>query len=296
MTPKSNHKHYWFMVIPGLCLLVVFNIIPLSGTIIAFQNFNPFKGILHSEWVGLEHFKFIFQLPDSRQIIFNTVFIAVMKIIANFVASLSSALLLNEVRKKFMKKTIQTLVYIPHFLSWVILAGILIDLLSTKGMINKFLSLFGVEPIMFMANNDVFPYILVSSDVWKEFGFGAIVYLGALAAIDSNLYEAAAMDGANRFQRLIYITIPGILPTIILLVTLSLGSVLNAGFDQIFNMYNPLVYESADIIDTYVYRVGLISQQYSLATAIGVMKSVIAFVLILISNGLAKKYANYRIF
>lgn len=262
----------------------------------AFQNYNPFKGLFHSKWVGLDNFIFMFQLPDSRQILFNTVYIACMKIIAGMVVSLTFALLLNEMRLKFIKRSIQTLVYIPHFLSWVILSGILMDLFSLEGMINKVLQWFGYDPVMFMASNHLFPIILVASDVWKEFGFGAIVYLAALAGISPSLYEAAAIDGANRFQRIIYITLPGIVPTIVLLMTLSLGNILNAGFDQVFNMYNPIVYQSSDIIDTYVYRAGLISQQYSFATAVGLMKSLVSFILIIISNSLAKKYANYRIF
>ncbi|OBZ13845.1 protein lplB [Bacillus sp. FJAT-26390] len=293
---RLNIKHYWMMLIPGLCLLFVFNTYPLFGSIIAFQNYNPFKGMLHSKWVGLENFEFMFQLPDSRQILFNTINIACLKIIAGMVFSLTFAILLNELRLKFAKRSIQTLVYIPHFLSWVILSGILIDLFSLEGMVNKVVQWFGVQPIQFLGSNQLFPFLLIGSDVWKEFGFGAIVYLAALAGINPGLYEAAAIDGANRFQRIMYITLPGIVPTIVLLVTLSLGNILNAGFDQIFNMYNPIVYESSDIIDTYVYRAGLVSQQYSLATAVGLMKSLISFVLIVISNMLAKKFANYRIF
>ncbi|WP_258171140.1 sugar ABC transporter permease [Paenibacillus sp. R14(2021)] len=296
MRERSNIKHYWMMLIPGLFLLFVFNTYPLFGSIIAFQNYNPFKGMLHSKWVGLENFEFMFRLPDSRQILWNTVYIACLKIIAGIVFSLTFAILLNELRLRFFKRSIQTLVYIPHFLSWVILSGILIDLFSLEGMANKVVQWFGFQPIQFLGSNRLFPFLLVGSDVWKEFGFGAIVYLAALAGINPGLYEAAAIDGANRFQRIRYITLPGIVPTIVLLVTLSLGNILNAGFDQIFNMYNPVVYESSDIIDTYVYRAGLVSQQYSLATAVGLMKSLISFFLIVISNMLAKKFANYRIF
>jgi putative aldouronate transport system permease protein len=283
------------MIIPGLIFIIVFNLYPLFGSIMAFQDFNPFKGLLGSKWVGFDNFVFMFELPDSRQILFNTIYIAVMKIIAGTIASLSFALLLNEIRFRFLKKSIQTLVYIPHFLSWVILSSIVLDLLSMDGMINKFLSLLGAAPIEFLGSNQLFPFLLVGSDVWKEFGFGAIVYLAALAGVNPSLYEAAAIDGASRVQQLFHVTLPGIMPTIVLLMTLSLGNILNAGFEQVFTMYNTMVYESADIIDTYVYRAGLISQQYSLATAVGLMKSVVGFVLIMISNSLAAKYANYRI-
>jgi len=268
----------------------------MFGIVIAFKDFLPRRGIWGSEWVGFEHFQFLFNLPDSRTIFVNTVFIAVMKIIAGMVVPLTFALLLNEARIKWFKRSVQTLVYLPHFLSWVILANIVVDMFSTKGIINQLLGVFGVEPIMFMASNSWFPAIIVGSDVWKEFGFGTIIYLAALTGINPSLYESAVIDGATRWQQTRYITLPGLKSTVVLLATLSLGNVLNAGFDQIFNMYNPVVYESADIIDTYVYRAGLVDAQYSLATAVGLLKSVISFILIMVSYGLASRFANYRIF
>lgn len=284
------------MLLPGIVLLILFSVVPMFGVTIAFQNFKPNLGFWRSEWVGLDNFRYLFELPDSRKIFFNTIYIAVLKIVANLAVPVLFALLLNEVRTVLFKRSVQTIVYLPHFLSWVILAGIITDLLSMDGLINQLLAVFGMEPIMFMASNNWFPGIVVASDVWKEFGFGTIVYLAALTGISPALYEAAAIDGASRLQQLRYITLPSLKPTIILLATLSLGNVLNAGFDQIFNLYNPLVYDSGDIIDTYVYRAGLLQVQYGLATAVGLLKSVISFVLIILSYVLASKFANYRIF
>jgi len=296
MNKRGNVVHYYLMLFPGLVCLILFSLVPMFGIIMAFQNFKPGLGIWHSPWVGLDHFKFLLQLPDSRTIFFNTIYIAVMKIIGNLVVPLAFALLLHEVRHQLFKRWTQTIVYLPHFLSWVILAGVIVELFSFEGIMNKILGLFGVDPILFMASNSWFPFIVVASDVWKEFGFGTIIYLAALTGINPALYEASVMDGATRLQKLRHISLPGLKTTVVLLATLSLGNVLNAGFDQIFNMYNPLVYESGDIIDTYVYRAGLVNVQFSFATAVGLMKSLISFVLIIISYALASRFANYRIF
>jgi len=296
MRLKAFEKHYYLMLIPGLIWVFIFKIIPMFGLVIAFQNFNPGKGILKSPWVGLDNFIYLFQLNDSRTIFFNTVFIAVLKIIGNLVFPLLVALLLNELRIQYLKKWIQTIVYLPHFLSWVILAGIMLDVFSLYGPANGIRSLFGAKPILFFAQANLFPALIVSSDIWKEFGFNAVIYLAALTAVNPEIYESAAVDGANRFQRIIYITIPGISTTIILLTVLSLGNVLNAGFDQIFNLYNPLVYSSGDIVDTWVYRMGLLNAQYGVATAVGLIKSVIGFAMIALSYYMARKFANYNIF
>ena len=287
---------YHIMLIPGVILLFIFVTIPLFGLVIAFQNYIPAKGILGSEWVGLENFSYMFQLPNSRQIFFNTIIIAVCKIIANIVVPVFFALLLNEVRNRAFKRTVQTIVYMPHFLSWVILGNVFISMFSLDGIVNMLLESLGIEPIMFMASNTWFRPILIITDVWKEFGYGAIVYLAALTSIDANLYEAAAIDGAGRWKQLCYVTLPSLVPTIVLMTTLSLGNVLNAGFDQVFNLYNPIVYETADIIDTYVYRMGLVDMQFSLGTAVGFLKSIVSLILISISYFLANRFAGYRIF
>lgn len=293
---NSFHKHYYLMLLPGLIWIFIFKIIPMFGLAMAFQKFNPGKGILGSAWVGLQNFQYMFQLNDSKTIFFNTVFIAVLKIVGNLVVPVLVALMLNELRLNSLKRGIQTIIYLPHFMSWVILAGIMLDVFAYHGPVNAVRAGFGADPILFFARAELFVPLVVSSDVWKEFGFNAVIYLAALTAINPELYEAAAIDGSSRFQRILYITLPGISSTIILMTALSLGNVLNANFDQIFNLYNPLVYSAGDIIDTWVYRMGLLQMQYSLATAVGLLKSIIGFVMIATSYFLARKYANYNIF
>ncbi|MGA2973943.1 MAG: ABC transporter permease subunit [Spirochaetia bacterium] len=296
MRNKGFTKHYLLMLAPGYAWLVLFSIIPMFGFIMAFQNFNPGRGVFGSEWVGWENFRYLFSLSDARTIIFNTVFISLLKIIGNLIVPLIFALMLNELRMGLFKKSVQTVAYLPHFLSWVILAGILLDILAYRGPVNHFLTLFGARRILFFARADLFRVIVVGSEIWKEFGFNAVIYLAALTAINPSLYEAASMDGATRTQQLRHVTLPGISTTIVLLAVLSLGNVMNAGFDQIFNMYNPLVYSTGDIIDTWVYRAGLLNLQFSLATTAGLFKSAIGFIMISLSYFLAGRLANYRIF
>ncbi len=296
MRTKGFEKHYFIMLMPGLIWLILFSVVPMFGIVIAFQDYHPVRGIFGSEWVGLEHFIYMFTLNETKSIFLNTIFIAVMKIIGHLIIPLLFALMLNEVRVALFKRTVQTVVYLPHFLSWVILGGILLDIFAYRGPINQLLQWFGVEPILFFGRADLFPYLVVASDVWKEFGFNTIIYLAALTGIHPSLYEAAAMDGASRLRRLWHITLPGVRTTAVLLAVLSLGNVLNAGFDQIFNLYNPLVYSTGDIIDTWVYRAGLLNLQYELATAVGLLKSVVGFILISLSYYLAYRLTNYRIF
>ncbi len=223
-------------------------------------------------------------------------FIASMKIAAGLIVPIGIALLLNEIRKEYFKRSLQTLIYLPHFLSWIILGGILIDVLSLKGLVNQFPGWFGIEAIYFLGDNGWFPFVLVISDLWKEFGFNTIVYLAALTAINPALYEAAIVDGASRIKQTLHVTLPGMIPIIVLLATLSLGNALNAGFEQVFNLYSPQVYQSGDIIDTFVYRLGLVEAQYGLSTAVGLFKSVVSLLLISLSYFLAYRLANYRIF
>jgi putative aldouronate transport system permease protein len=297
MKSKGFAKHYYLMLLPGYLWLVLFHFVPMFGVVIAFQDFNPGQGVWHSDWVGLENFRYMFALNDSKTIFFNTIFIAVMKIVANLIVPVTFALMLNELRIAVFKKWVQTIVYLPHFLSWVIVGGIMLDLFAFTGPVNQILSgLFGMDPILFFAKPNLFPFLVVGSDVWKEFGFSTIIYLAALTGINPTLYEAAALDGASRLRRLWHVTLPGITGTCVLLMILSLGNVLNAGFDQIFNLYNPLVYSTGDIIDTWVYREGLLGMQYGLATAVGLLKSVVGFIMIVTSYILANKFTNYRIF
>lgn len=286
------------MLLPSLVLLVIFNYIPMGGIVMAFQDYKPWLGIGGSEWVGLDNFRYLFERQDSLQVIWNTLLIAVLKLVFNLAAPFTFALFLNEVRREGFKRYVQTMVYLPHFLSWVILGGILLDVLSTDGgFVNRALTaMFGIEPIFFLGDGNWFRFTVVVSDIWKEFGFGAIVFLAALANVDPSLYEAAEVDGASRLRQTLHITIPSMLPIAIVVGTLSLGNILNAGFDQIFNLYNPLVYDKGDIIDTFVYRTAILSGEMGFGTAIGLFKSLVSLVLILISYRLAYKWAGYRVF
>lgn len=293
---NATERYYHLMLLPGMAFLFLFHIVPLGGVVIAFQNFKPVKGIFGSQFVGLDNFRRLFYLPDFWQILENTLLIAVGKIGMGMLMAVVFAVLLNECRSTVLKRLVQTSVYLPHFLSWVILAVMFSNLLSYGGVVNRFLGLFGMEPQMFLVSNKWFRSIAVLGDVWKEFGYNAVVYVAAMTSIDPGLYEAAKIDGANRWERIWHITIPSILPTIILMMTLNMGQIMNAGFDEIFNLYSPLVYETGDIIDTYVYRVGLTNMQYSFGTAVGLFKSVISFILLAGSYKLADKFAGYRIF
>lgn len=285
------------MILIVMVFLVIFSILPLFGNIMAFQKFVPAKGFFKSEWVGLKNIVFIFQIPDSKVVIGNTIYIAVLKTVADLFVPLMVALLLNEVKKVRFKRSVQTVIYMPYFLSWVILGGILKTLLASDGAFNNMLQLFGVtEAVPFFTSNTWFRPMLIVSHVWKGFGYGTIIYLAAITGVDPGMYEAAAIDGAGRWRRLWNITLPSIKSTVILLATLSLGNVLNAGFEQILNLYNPLVYDTADVIDTYVYRMGLLDMQFSQAAAVGLLKSVISLILIVISYALANRVAKYEIF
>jgi len=285
------------MLVPGIIIAIIFSYVPMAGISIAFEKFIPTRGIFKSEWVGWDNFRYMMEYPGIGRIMFNTLFIAVMKIVGGLLVPITIAVLLNEIRKEVFKRTVQTLVYLPHFLSWVLLGGILIDILSpASGIVNQFLGWLGVKPIFFLGSNSWFPYTLVVSDIWKEFGFSTIVYLAALTGINPSLYEAAEMDGAGRWKQTWNVTLPGMLPIIVLMATLSVGNIMNAGFEQIFNLYSPAVYESGDIIDTFVYRMGFEQVHYGLATSVGLLKSVVSLVLLSVSYAMAYRYAGYRIF
>jgi len=292
----SDIKHYWIMLIPAIVWLVMFQLVPMFGVVMAFQDFNPGAGFFKSEFIGLENFKYMFELSDVRIVLGNTIVIAFGKIIGNLFIPLVFALLLNELKQVRLVKTIQTSVYLPHFLSWVILSSIMLQLFGFNGPVNHLLTNMGLEPIQFFQRADMFRGFIIVSDVWKNFGFNSIIYLAALAGIDETQYEAADIDGAGRWGKLWHITMPGITTTIILLAILSLGSILDAGFDQVFNMYNPLVYSTGDIVDTYVYRAGLQQLDFSFGTAVGLMKSFVSFILITTGYWLAKKTVGYKIF
>lgn len=288
--------HYGIMILPGLLWLALFSIVPMYGIVMAFQDFNPGRGFFRSRWTGLENFKYLFMLGDSVQVIVNTLVIAVGKMLLNLLVPLVFALLLNEVRLRTFKKLVQTIVYLPHFISWVVLASVVLNIFGYQGVINNIAGFFGAEPKVWMTDASIFRQIVIGTEVWKEFGYNAVIFLAALTGINPNLYEAASIDGAGRLRSTWHVTLPGIASTIVVLGVLGLGNVLNAGFDQIYNLYNPLVYSTGDIIDTWVYRMGLINLQFSLATAAGLLKSAVSFVLIVSSYLAAYKFADYKVF
>jgi len=284
------------MVWPAVILFFIFSYLPMAGIVMAFQNFKPGLGFLNSPWVGLDQFRFLFGYDNFLKVLRNTLVFSLSKYVLNILIPFGFAILLNEVRNRRYKRTVQTIVYLPYFLSWVTLAGILLDMLSTQGLVNTVMARLGMERIMFLGDGFWFRLTVIFSDVWKSFGFNTILYLAALTTVSPDLYESAEIDGANRFRQTLHITIPSLVPITVVVATLALGGLLNANFDQVFNLYNPMVYEKADIIDTFVYRIGLLSGKYSLGAAVGLFKSFIGLILITISYRLAYRFTNYRIF
>ena len=294
---SNKYTQLNIMLLPGVILLLIFSYGPMLGLVMAFQKFHPVKGFLYSPFIGFDNFKYVFAMPGTMDVIWNTVFIAFMKLSLNIIFPVTFALLMNEVNNMKLKKIIQTSIYLPYFLSWVILAGIMKDLLSpSTGIVNAFIQFLGFEPIYFLGKPEIFPSVIIVSHIWKEFGYGTIIYLAALTSIDLSLYEAAIVDGANRWKQTLHVTLPGIAQIVVLMSVLSMGNVLNAGFDQIFNLYSPIVYKTGDVLETLVYRIGLIDSQFSVATAMGFFKSCVSFVFITTSYWIAEKFFSYRVF
>ncbi len=285
------------MLLPAVLLALVFNYLPFAGLAIAFQDFKPWKGLFDNTWVGFDNFSEMFSRPDALQVILNTLVISGLKIVFGLIVPFVFALFLNEVLSRGLQRFIQTLVFLPYFISWVILGGIMIDILSPSGgLLNNALGVFGLKPIFFLGDNNWFQPMLIVTHLWKEFGYSTVIFLAALMGISPQLYEAAEVDGANRVQQVWHITIPGLLAITIVVGVLALSNILNAGFDQIFNLYNPMVYQSGDVIDTFVYRVGLLSGNFGLGTAVGLFKSLVSMILIIGAYKLADRFAHYRIF
>ncbi|NOU92614.1 ABC transporter permease subunit [Paenibacillus sp. LMG 31456] len=285
------------MVLPGLIYFILFKYIPLTGVIIAFQDYNVFNGIFGSKLVGLKHFYNLFTYPEFLRVLKNTLLISIYQIVLGFPAPIALAMLMNEVRRMFFKRTVQTILYLPHFLSWVIVGGLVINFLSpSSGMVNDILRWMGKEPVFFMQEPGYFRSIVVISAIWKEVGWGTIIYLAALAGINPELYEAAEVDGAGKLKQAFSITLPSLLPTIMVLLLLRVGNVLDLGFEQIYMLLNPLVTETGEIIDTYIYRIGLLGGQYSYTTAIGLFKSLVGVILVVGANQLSKKTTGNSIY
>lgn len=293
-----SQKYLQLMVLPGIIWMFVFNYIPMTGLVIAFKNFKITKPISAAPWVGFEHFAEFFSDPNFMNIMINTLSISFLKLIIGFPLPILFAILLNEVRKAKFKKAVQTISYLPHFISWVVLGGLLITWLSDTGMINEVLVKFGIlkEPIAFLASPKYFWGLTVISDTWKELGWSAIIYLAAISGIDQQMYEAATVDGATKLQKIMKITLPSIKGTIAIMFILAVANMLNSNFDQIFILKNVLNASSSEVIDTYVYQMGMRSGRYSYATAIGLFKSIIAMILLVTANFTTKKLQGRSLF
>lgn len=292
---RSNIGMY-VLLIPGLLFLLLFKYTPMYGIIIAFQDFNIFDGISGSQWVGLEQFRKLISSEEFIQVFRNTLLISLYKIFLLFPIPILIALFINEVGKMWFKKTVQTIIYLPHFLSWVVIAGLFVNILSpTTGLVNELIVALGGKPVSFLIDNHFFRSVVVFTGGWKESGWNAIIFIAAIAGIEQEQYEAAAIDGAGRIKQMLHITLPGIAPTIVLMFILRIGNLLEAGTEQILTLYNPVVYETGDVIGTFVYRVGLGKMDYSFSTAVGLFNSVVGFLLIVSGNLLSKKLTNRSI-
>jgi putative aldouronate transport system permease protein len=288
----ARNKYIYLMLVPVVSYYLVFYYGPMYGAQIAFRDFEPALGIAKSTWVGLENFKDFFTGPYFRRLLGNTVSINILDLALGFPAPILLALAINEIRATYFKRAVQTVSYLPHFISLVVVVGMLIDFLSTDGVINTVLAQFGVAPVAWLRKPQYFQMIYVLSGVWQSIGWGSIIYLAAITNIDPTLYEAAQVDGAGRFRQILNITLPGMAPTIIILLILRLGQMMTVGYEKIILMYNPLTYSSADVISTYVYRVGILQANYSFSAAAGLFNSIINFTLLVLANQISKRFSE----
>lgn len=285
------------MLIPAVLFTTFFAYLPIFGLVMAFQDFKPLMGFRESPFVGLKQFQYIFTMPSFRTAFVNTMIISFFKIVLSILVPLILSLMLNEVTKSWFKRSVQTIVFIPYFFSWAILAGMILEIFAYDGIINNtMLHLFGTDPTAFLVSNKYFRTIIIGSDVWKGMGYNTVLLLAAITNVDPTLYEAAQVDGAGRWKQVLHVTLPSILPMVAVLTVLGLGNILNAGFEQILIMYNPTVEKTVDILDTLVYRLGMTSHQYSAAAAMGLFKSVISLIFVGTSYLILYKKSDYRVF
>lgn len=288
-----NNIQLYLMILPMLLFFILFLYKPMPSLVIAFKDYSPFKGVWGSPWVGFEYFREFFSSPFAVRIIRNTLVISLTSLVICFPMPIILALLLNELRAKKFKKAVQTISYIPHFISVVIVCGLVINFLSpTSGVVNVILQQFGIEPIYFLSKPQYFLPIYILMEIWKTTGYGSIVYISALTSIPSELYEAASVDGAGRWKQTLHVTLPSLMPTIVIMLLVRLGGILNVGYESIMLLYNPGIYETADVISTYVYRTGIAEGRYDYATAVGLINSVVAFVLVVAANKISNKLTN----
>jgi len=292
-----KHRALYLMLVPGLVYLLVFKYVPLLGSVIAFKDYNIYKGVWASDWVGFKYFYQFFNYPQFTRLLWNTLIISFYQTLFAFPAPIILALLLNEIRSSVFQRSVQTILYLPHFLSWVIIGGLGYMLLSPQvGLINQWAAAFGYEPVHYLQEPGYFRSIIIVSGIWKEMGWNAIIFLAALVGISPVLYEAAKIDGAGRWKQFVHITLPGLLPAIMLLLLLKIGHTLDLGFEQIYIFLNPITYSTGDVLDTYSYREGIIQGKYSLTTAIGLFKAVVGFLLLLVANRASKSMTGQGIF
>lgn len=284
------------MMLGPMFMIILFAYVPMVGIVIAFQDYIPTKGFFGSEWINFENFEYMFMLPDIWQIIGNTLIISVLKIVTTIGASIIFALLISEIKSKTLNKVSQSVILFPWFISWVILGNIFKDAFGLNGMVNQLIKSLGGNEVFFFGENGLFRGLLIGTNIWKDLGYNMVILLTAISGIDPTLYEAATIDGANKFQQKMKITLPSIMPMIILLLTLALGGILNAGFEQVLVLYNNAVLDSSEILDTYIFKISYYESQHSLGTAVGLFKSLVGTVCLCTSYYLANKLAGYRIF
>lgn len=292
----NKNKYLYILSLPGFIYLILFAYKPMIGILMAFQDYNIVQGITGSPWVGLKHFETFFSGADFWPIMINTIKISLLQLLFGFPAPILLAVIFNEINCKLFKRTAQTISYLPHFLSWVTIAAMMTTILSpSSGLVNNILVKLGFQPIYFLAEKKMFVPLLIISNIWKEIGWGTVIYLASLTGLNKEIGEAAVVDGCTRIQKIIYINIPHLMSTVAVMLILRMGSILNAGFDQIFNLYSPATYDVAEILDTYVYKLGIQGFQYSLSTAIGLFKSVVGIIMVLVTNWLTEKLSDGEI-
>lgn len=291
----SAHKGLYLLLIPGLLYFFIFHYIPMYGVLVAFKDFRFADGIIGSEWVGFKHFALLFGSTDFYRIFRNNLMINLLKLLFGFPGPIILAILINEVKNIYFKKSVQTIFYFPHFLSWVIVGGIVFKIFGINGVVNEFSHIMGLKPIQFLTSSQWFWPIVVMSSIWKEVGWGAIIYLATISNIDPNLYEASYVDGANKFRQILHITLPGLRSVMIILFILRVGQMMAVGFEQIFILYNPMVYDVGDVFSTYIYRVGLQLGRYSYTAGLDLFQNFVGLILILITNRIANRVGEYGI-
>ncbi len=288
----KRFRPIYLLALVGIAYYFIFCYLPMCGILIAFENYKPLKGFFRSEWVGLKYFIDFFQGYYAQRIILNTLIINFLDLMFGFPAPILFALLLNEVSNRVFKRTVQTISYLPYFISLVVICGILVDFLSQEGLINSLLGVLGFEPKSFLMFPQYFRTIYVASGVWQNLGYGAIIYMAALSSVDTQLYDAAVIDGCDRFKRVLHVTLPGIMPTIIIMLILRVGSMMSVGFEKIILLYNPATYETADVISSFVYRYGLLQGNFSYSTAVGLFNSIVNFALLIGMNQFSKRVSE----